>query len=129
MSQAQTPVASPAVPSHPPFAPLRPASRWSWRRRPGVAQTVQGTPGGASALQEGPPLDTRTLSCEALKDRLQRTGAPSTSLGGKDGPKRSRARPECEFWAKPSFEYVNASAGACGLGYLCQWKPGAGSGR
>ena len=94
---------------------------------PSVAQTVQGTPAAIRA-QEGPPLDTRTLSCEALKDGLRRTGA--LYVTGRQGwPETFYNVPQCEFWAKPSFEYVNASDGACGLGYLCQWKPGAGSGR
>ena len=38
---------------------------------PSVAQTVQGTP-AAYRAEESPPLDPRTLSCDALKDRLQR---------------------------------------------------------
>ena len=92
-----------------------------------VAQTVQGTPAAARA-EEGPPLDTRTLSCSALKDRLQRTGA--LYVTGRQGWSETfYSVPQCEFWAKPSYDYVNASDGACGLGYLCLWKPGAGSGR
>ena len=92
-----------------------------------VAQTIQGTP-AAMRAEEGPPLDTRTLSCDALKDRLQRTGV--LYVTGRQGWNETfYSVPQCEFWAKPSFEYVNASGGACGLGYLCQWKPGAGSGR
>lgn len=126
MSRAQTPVASPrhhsialrAIAAS--FTMVLPAA-------PGVAQTVQGTPAAIRA-QGGPPLDTRTLSCEALKDRLQRTGA--LYVTGRQGwPETFYSVPQCEFWAKPSFEYVNANDGACGLGYLCQWKPGAGSGR
>ena len=38
-----------------------------------VAQTVQGTP-AAYRAEESPPLDPRTPSCDALKDRLQRMG-------------------------------------------------------
>lgn len=94
---------------------------------PTLAQTVQGTP-AAYRAQEGPPLDPRTLSCDALKDRLQRTGV--LYVTGRQGwGETFYSVPQCEFWAKPSFEYVSASDGACGLGYLCQWKPGAGSGR
>jgi len=93
----------------------------------GVAQTVQGTT-AAYRAEEGPPLDPRTLSCDALKDRLQRTGV--LYVTGRQGwGETFYSVPQCEFWAKPSFEYVSASDGACGLGYLCQWKPGAGSGR
>lgn len=92
-----------------------------------VAQTIQGT-SAAYRAEEGPPLDPRTLSCDALKDRLQRTGA--LYVTGRQGWGEMFYRvPQCEFWAKPSFDYVSASDGACGLGYLCQWKPGAGSGR
>ena len=94
---------------------------------PIFAQTVQGTP-AAMRAQDGPPLDTHTLSCGALKDRLQRTGV--LYVTGRQGwPETFYSVPQCEFWAKPSFEYVNVSDGACGLGYLCQWKPGAGSSR
>ena len=94
---------------------------------PNGAQTVQGTPAAARA-EEGPPLDTRTLSCETLKGRLQRTGV--LYVTGRQGwPETFYSVPQCEFWAKPTFEYVNASDVACGLGYLCQWKPGAGSGQ
>ena len=92
-----------------------------------VAQTVQGTP-AAYRADESPPLDPRTLSCAALKDRLQRLGA--LHVTGRQGwGEMFYSRPQCEFWATPSFEYVTASDGGCGLGYLCQWKPGAGSGR
>ena len=94
---------------------------------PGVAQTVQGTP-AANRAEEGPPLDTRTVPCEVLKDRLQRAGV--LYVTGRQGWNETfYSVPQCEFWAKPSFDYVNASGGACGLGYLCQWKPGAGSSR
>ena len=92
-----------------------------------LAQTIQGTP-AAMRAQDGPPLDPRTLSCVALKDRLQRTGA--LYVTGRQGWSETfYGVPQCEFWAKPSFDYVSASDGACGLGYLCQWKPGAGSSR
>jgi hypothetical protein len=94
---------------------------------PSAAPTVQGTP-AAMRAEEGPPLDTRTQSCESLKERLQRTGV--LYVTGRQGwPETFYNVPQCEFWAKPSFDYVNASGGACGLGYLCQWKPGAGSSR
>jgi len=92
-----------------------------------VAQTVQGTP-AAYRVEASPPLDPRTLSCDALKDRLQRMGA--LYVTGRQGwGETFYSVPQCEFWATPSFEYVSASDGACGLGYLCQWKPGAGSSR
>ena len=94
----------------------------------GVAQTVQGTPAAYRAA-ESPPLDPRTLSCDALKDRLQRMGGALYVTGRQGWGETFYTVPQCEFWAKPSFEYVSASDGACGLGYLCQWKPGAGSGR
>ena len=38
-----------------------------------VAQTVQGAP-AVYRVEVSPPLDPRTLSCDALKDRLQRLG-------------------------------------------------------
>ena len=93
-----------------------------------VAQTVQGTP-AANRAEESPPLDPRTLSCDALKDRLQRMGGAGAGPGRQGWGETFYTVPQCEFWAKPSFAYVSASDGACGLGYLCQWKPGAGSGR
>jgi len=92
-----------------------------------AAQTIQGTP-AAYRAEAGPPLDPRTLSCDALKDRRQRMGA--LYVTGRQGwGETFYSVPQCEFWATPSFEYVSASDGACGLGYLCQWKPGAGSSR
>jgi hypothetical protein len=126
MKRPQTPV---AIPGHPSIALCAVAAAFTMVLpvAPGVAQTVQGTPAAIRA-QADPPLDTRTLSCEALKDRLQRTGV--LYVTGRQGwPETFYSVPQCEFWAKPSFEYVNVSDGACGLGYLCQWKPGAGSGR
>jgi hypothetical protein len=126
MSQAQTSVASQRHHSIV-LCAIAAAFITALPAAPGVAQTVQGTPAAIRA-EDGPPLDTRTLSCEALKDRLQRTGA--LYVTGRQGwPETFYSVPQCEFWAKPSFDYVNASGGACGLGYLCQWKPGAGSGR
>jgi len=126
MKRPQTPV---AIPGHPSIALCAVAAGFTMVLpvAPGVAQTVQGTPAAIRA-QADPPLDTRTLSCEALKDRLQRTGV--LYVTGRQGwPETFYSVPQCEFWAKPSFEYVNVSDGACGLGYLCQWKPGAGSSR
>ena len=126
MSRAQTPVASSRHHSIARFA-IAAGFTMVLTAAPIFAQTVQGTP-AAMRAQDGPPLDTRTLSCEALKDRLQRTGA--LYVTGRQGwGETFYTVPQCEFWAKPSFEYVSASDGACGLGYLCQWKPGAGSGR
>ena len=126
MSRAHTPVASARHHSIARFA-IAAGLTMVVPVAPAIGQTVQGTPAAVRA-QDGPPLDTRTLSCEALKDRLQRTGA--LYVTARQGwAETFYSVPQCEFWAKPSFEYVNASDGACGLGYLCQWKPGAGSGR
>jgi hypothetical protein len=91
-----------------------------------LAQTGQGLPPGVSLgnrPQDSAPLDTRTLSCDALKDRLQRAG--NLYVTGPQGWSETFYRtPRCEFWATPEFQYVRANDGACGLGYLCQWKPG-----
>ena len=125
MRRAQTPVAFPR--NHSIGLCAAAALTMVLAAAPAVAQTMQGTPAAIRA-QDGPPLDTRTLSCAALKDRLQRTGV--LDVTGRQGwPETFYSVPQCEFWAKPSFEYVNVSDGACGLGYLCQWKPGAGSSR
>ena len=85
------------------------------------AQTIPTPPAGA-------PLDPRPLTCDVLKDRLQYAGALNV-IGRQGWSDTFYAVPQCEFWQKPGFEYVNATDGACGLGYLCQWKPGAGSSR
>ena len=91
-----------------------------------IAQTGQGLPAGVSlgsGPQDAPPLDTRTLSCDALKDRLQRVG--TLYVTGRQGWSETfHSRPQCDFWATPEFQYVQANDGACGLGYLCLWKPG-----
>ena len=91
-----------------------------------VAQTGQGLPPGVSLgnpPHDAPPLDTGTISCDALKDRLQRAG--TLYVTGRHGWSETfYSKPQCEFWATPVFHYVRANDGACGLGYLCQWKPG-----
>ena len=90
------------------------------------AQTGQGLPPGVSlgnSPQAAPPLDTVTLSCDALKERLQRAG--TLYVTGRHGWSDTfYSKPQCDFWATPGFHYVRANDGACGLGYLCEWKPG-----
>jgi len=90
------------------------------------AQTGQ-IPGAGVAVpgdgrQDSAPVDPATLSCNALKGKLQAAGQLSILSGPRGawgdtfyGP----AVPRCQFWQMPIFTYVRAADGLCGVGYIC----------
>jgi hypothetical protein len=90
------------------------------------AQSVQipgvGGPVPGDGSQNSAPVNPVTLSCNALKAKLQTAGELSILSGPKGawadtfyGP----AVPRCQFWQMPVFSYVRASDGLCGVGYIC----------
>ena len=89
---------------------------------PGYGQVV-GAPGpvAASGPQAPALVAADTLSCKQLKDRLERAGTltlVSEQRGWGEtfyGPDV----PQCEFWSRPTFQYVTANDGPCGVGYIC----------
>jgi hypothetical protein len=92
----------------------------------GEALVASATPHSTSA-QVPATLDTRTVSCSALKDDLSRKG----QLHLLDGPGAGWADtfygpgvPQCQFWLRPRFTYVPANDGQCGVGYICAQRYG-----
>jgi hypothetical protein len=89
---------------------------------PGYCQ-VGGAAGPAAANRGQIPaaVTADTLSCKQLKDSLQSAGTLTIISGQKAwgetfyGP----GVPQCEFWSRPMFEFVTASDGPCGVGYVC----------
>jgi hypothetical protein len=84
---------------------------------PGASEAVP-----ANAQQNPAPVNPETESCNALKARLQSAGQLPILSGPRGawgdtfyGP----AVPRCQFWQMPVFQYVRASDGLCGVGYIC----------
>ncbi len=91
---------------------------------PSQGQAVQ-APGASSAVpatQYPAPVNPETLSCNALKARLQSTGQLTILVGTRGGwgdTFYGPAVPRCQFWQMPLFTYVRANDGLCGVGYVC----------
>jgi len=90
------------------------------------AQSVQtpgaGAPVSGNGWQNSAPVDPATLSCNALKAKLQTAGELSILSGPKGGwadTYYGPAVPRCQFWQMPVFSYVRAGDGLCGVGYIC----------
>jgi len=70
------------------------------------------------------------MTCKALKNELERTGSLPILYGPKGwadtfyGP----SVPQCQFWQRPVFSFVNTSDGLCGVGYICVAKLGSAGG-
>jgi hypothetical protein len=96
---------------------VTPASQGQAGQGPGASGPVS-----ANAQQNPAPIDPRTVSCSDLKGRLQSAGQLTILSGPRGGwgdtfygPKV----PRCQFWQMPVFQYVGASDGLCGVGYIC----------
>jgi hypothetical protein len=79
-------------------------------------------PVAANAVQNPPPIDPQTVSCTALKARLQAARELpilSGPRGGWGDTFYGSAVPRCQFWQMPVFTYVKTSDGLCGVGYIC----------
>ena len=82
---------------------------------------AQAGPAAAYRPQAAAPIDAQAASCKELKDKLQSAGTLDIASGHRawgetfHGP----GVPQCEFWARPVFSYVNTNDGACGVGYIC----------
>ena len=81
-----------------------------------------GDPVVRNGQQNPAPVNPASLSCNALKAKLQTAGELSILSGPKGawgdtfyGP----AVPRCQFWQMPVFTYVMAGDGLCGVGYIC----------
>jgi hypothetical protein len=90
------------------------------------AQSVQtpdaGAPVSRNGSQNSTPVDPATLSCNALKAKLQTAGELNILSGPKGGwadTYYGPAVPRCQFWQMPVFSYVRAGDGLCGIGYIC----------
>ena len=90
----------------------------------GQPEQVPGSSSAApsNAQQYPEPVNPATLSCNALKARMQSTG----ELRILSGPRGGWADtfygprvPRCQFWQMPQFAYVRTSDGLCGAGYIC----------
>ena len=85
---------------------------------------LNGVPASAETYPEtvvtAPPVDTGTISCDALKSALQTSGALTLLSGPRGYGDTYYARvPRCQFWQRPLFVYVSAADGLCGVGYIC----------
>ena len=84
----------------------------------------------ASRLQVPVSVNPQELSCRELKERLNRAGALTILSGPRGsgdtfyGPRV----PQCQFWTRPLFSFVNTRDGLCGVGYICVEKLGAAGG-
>jgi hypothetical protein len=75
-----------------------------------------------SARNDAEPVNPGTVSCSALKARLASTGELrilSGPRGGWPDTFYGPRAPRCEFWQMPTFQYVRANDGLCGIGYIC----------
>ena len=83
-----------------------------------------------SRPQEAVFTDAQSMTCKALKDELERTGSLPILYGPKGfadtfyGP----GVPQCQFYQRPVFSFVNTRDGLCGVGYICVDKFGAAGG-
>ena len=89
-------------------------------------------PVAASRARDPAPINAERVSCKELKDSLHSAGALTILSGEKGwgdtyfGPRV----PQCQFWQRPVFSYVNTTDGRCGVGYICVEKfSGGGGGR
>ena len=86
-------------------------------RAPGAANAVP-----PNAQQYPEPVNPATVSCTALKARLQNAGELlilSGPRGGWADTFYGPTAPRCQFYQMPVFTYVRASDGLCGVGYIC----------
>ena len=84
----------------------------------------------ASSPHAASPADAQSMTCAALKDELERTGSLPILYGPKGwadtfyGPRV----PQCQFYQRPVFSFVNTRDGLCGVGYICVEKFGSAGG-
>jgi hypothetical protein len=84
----------------------------------------------ANRLQVPVTVDPQELSCRELKERLNRAGTLTILSGPRGsgdtfyGPRV----PQCQFWTRPLFSFVNTRDGLCGVGYICVEKLGSAGG-
>jgi hypothetical protein len=83
-----------------------------------------------SRPQVDAPTDSLSVTCKMLKDDLERAGSLPILSGPKGWPDTFYGPrvPQCQFWARPVFTYVNARDGLCGVGYICVEKFGSAGG-
>src|SRR5262249_34018572 len=88
----------------------------------GQTGQVAAPPRPAATNPADPPsVNAATLSCKELKDKLQSAGTLSIIPGQRPWPETfyGPGVPQCQFWQRPMFSFVNASDGNCGVGYIC----------
>ena len=80
----------------------------------------QTAPPDAAAAAAVNPND---LSCKELKSRLAKSGSLTLVVGPRGAGDTYYGRvPQCEFWQRPVFSYVNTSDGRCDVGFVCTAK-------
>ena len=88
---------------------------------PSYGQTRPVSPIAGERVQGPATINAATVSCKELKEKLDSAGTlniVAEQRGWGDtfyGP----GVPQCQFWSKPMFSYVNAKDGYCGAGYVC----------
>ena len=88
----------------------------------GQAPGASSPPVPPTAQQDGETVNPATVSCDALKARLQNAGELRILSGPRGGwadtfygPKA----PRCQFYQMPVFTYVRTNDRLCGVGYIC----------
>ena len=88
----------------------------------GQAGQAPGASSPPNAQQNSDVVNPATVSCEALKARLENAG----ELRILSGPRGSWAdtfygpkAPRCQFYQMPVFTYVRTNDRLCGVGYIC----------
>jgi len=84
------------------------------------AQTAAAPDARAPVVNSAPQIDADTTSCQELKSKLESSGTLTIVSRQGGGSDTYYARtPQCQFWQMPSFSYVMASDGRCGVGSIC----------
>jgi hypothetical protein len=84
----------------------------------------------SNASRDDASTNAENLTCQELKTKLESTGSLIILSGPKGwgdtfyGPRV----PQCQFWTRPVFSFVNTRDGRCGVGYICVEKFGSAGG-
>ena len=84
----------------------------------------------AASPQIPATVNPQDFSCADLKARLASAGSLTILVGPRGygdtfyGPRV----PQCQFWQRPTFAYVQTRDSLCGVGYICVEKMGAAGG-
>ena len=77
----------------------------------------------STAAASSRTIDPNGTSCKELKAALEKSGALTLVSEPRGGGDTYYGRvPQCEFWQRPAFAYVDTKDGRCGVGYVCTAK-------